>query len=89
MMIIGIVITTVNNGCVLITLDFLLFDHAFFLLTNLFKQTLAGSSLGSCGTSFPCIAHCNMLFFNYFPFIFCSYLSLVTQKTPFAVLFLQ
>ena len=38
MMIIGIVITTVNNGCVLITLDFLLFDHAFFLLTNLFKQ---------------------------------------------------
>ena len=38
MMIIGIVITTVNNGYVLITLDFLLFDHAFFLLTNLFKQ---------------------------------------------------
>ena len=46
MMIIGIVFTTVNNGCVLITLDFLLLNQAFFLLTNLFKQTLAGSSLG-------------------------------------------
>ena len=69
MMIIGIVFTTVNNGCVLITLDFLLLNQAFFLLTNLFKQTLAGSSLGSCGTSFPSIAHCNMLFFNCFPFI--------------------
>ena len=33
----GIVLTTVNNGCVLITLDFLLLDQAFFLLTNLFK----------------------------------------------------
>ena len=33
------------------------------------SKTLAGSSLGSCGTSFPCIAHCNMLFFNCFPFI--------------------
>ena len=36
--IIGIVLTTVDNRCVLVTLDFLLLDQAFFLLTNLFKQ---------------------------------------------------
>ena len=34
----GIVLTTVNNRCVLITLDFLLLNQAFFLLANLIKQ---------------------------------------------------
>ena len=48
----------------------------FFSLTNFAFSTLmrsrstdAGSSLGSCGTSFPCIAHLSMLFLSCFPFI--------------------
>ena len=36
--VIGIVLTTVNYGCVFVSLDFLFFDQAFFLLANLFKQ---------------------------------------------------
>ena len=38
LLIIGIVLTTVDNGCVLVTFDFLLLDQAFFLLANLIKQ---------------------------------------------------
>ena len=38
-MIIGIVLTTVNNVCVLITLDFLLFDQAFFYSLTFLSQS--------------------------------------------------
>ena len=38
LLIIGIVLTTVDYGCVLVTFDFLLLDQAFFLLANLIKQ---------------------------------------------------
>jgi len=66
---IGIVLTTIDNGCVLVTLDFLLLIKRSFSWRILSSKTLAGSLLGFCGTSFPCIAHCNMLFFNCLPFI--------------------
>ena len=44
-------------------------DQAFFLLANLIKQNACWFVIRFCGTSFPCIAHCNMLFFNCLPFI--------------------
>lgn len=33
------------------------------------RRSEAGSSLGFCGTSLPCIAHCKMLFLSCFPSI--------------------
>ena len=46
LIIIGIVLTTVDNRCVLVTLDFLLLDQAFFLLTNLIKQNACRFVIG-------------------------------------------
>ena len=46
LLIIGIVLTTVDYGCVLVTFDFLLLDQAFFLLANLIKQNACGFVIG-------------------------------------------
>jgi len=44
--VIGIVLTTVNYGCVFVSLDFLFFDQAFFLLANLIKQNACRFVIG-------------------------------------------
>ena len=52
LLIIGIVLTSEDDRCVFVALDFLLFDQAFFLLAYLFEQYACRFVVGVLGHQF-------------------------------------